>query len=138
MPRLVSFMLCDSINNVSTAPNEITTMLISPEIALRPQFIPGNFSFAVSIGIADIDLKKENRVRFSVLDPSGKVVFCSPDNPFSLSSDDDNLLPKMHQGFIVNLDIRNLSVPTEGEYQFLLYVNDAPMEPQVIPIFKRG
>lgn len=44
MAKLFSFTICDSINNLPASGGTVP-MLIAPQIALRPQFVPGNFSW---------------------------------------------------------------------------------------------
>lgn len=136
MAKLFSFTICDSINNLP-APGSTVPMLIAPQIALRPQFIPGNFSFGLAIGISGIDLQISNKLKFVIHSPDGKVVHDSGETDLPIVSKVDSFLPKMHQGFMMCIDIRNLLIPREGEYVFKFYLNGECVANQSVPIFKR-
>ena len=69
MANLVSFVICESINNMPAANMGVVPTLVAPQVALRPQFIPGNFSFGISVGLTGIDLNKVNKVRFTIKNP---------------------------------------------------------------------
>lgn len=136
MAKLVSFVLCDSINNITAPQSGMVTNLVSPQIALRPQFVPGNFSFAVAVGIADIDLQTENRMRFTIVDPTGEIAHDTGENVFPIFPAHDTM-PREHQGFMVNMDIRNLAVQAEGEFRFVFYINGTCIGEYKVPIYKR-
>ena len=109
MAKLFSFTICDSINNLPASGGTVP-MLIAPQIALRPQFVPGNFSFGLAIGMSETDL------------------------PIISKGD---TLPQKYQGFMMCVDIRNLVIPCEGEYIFTFYLNGECVAKQSVPIFKR-
>ena len=134
MAKVSMFTLCDSIENVHT-PGGVVTHLVAPRTVLRPEFVPSNFSFGVSIGVRDLDFSVPNKVKFIISSPSGKILQESSDINIEIPHVEDTL-PTEHQGFSINIDVRNLSVPEEGVYSFVLIVNDNPLETQEIPIFK--
>ena len=135
MAEIVSFMVCNSINNIPTPDNVMVSNIVSPQIVLRPQFIPGNFSFGVAIGIAGVDLSKPNKIRFQINGPDGKSVHDSGESDVPGDRPDD-ILPAKYQGFVICLDIRNFVIEQQGEYQFLLYLNGEKIGTNIIPIFK--
>ena len=47
MEKITSFTICESIANMGPAP-----ALVAPQTILRPQFIPGSFSFGIAVGIS--------------------------------------------------------------------------------------
>ena len=67
MAKLTAFMLCDSISAIPVPEGGVLQQLVSPQIALRPQFIPGNFSFGVAVGVQGVNLHITNRIRFLTL-----------------------------------------------------------------------
>lgn len=137
MAKVVSFVICDSIQNMPSPQNELVPTLVAPQIALRPQFIPSNFSFAMAVGISDIDLQAENQMRFVILDPGGVNIHDTGDSVLPKIEDHD-VLPREYQGFMVNMDIRNLTIPREGEYRFMFYMNGDCIGEYSVPIFKRA
>ena len=135
MANLFSFTICDSINNLAT-PTGPVPMLIAPQIALRPQFIPGNFSFAMAIGMSGINLNIPNNLRLTIHSPDGMIIHNSGENALPIATKDD-LLPAEYQGFMMCVDVRNLVIPCEGEYAFTFYLNGECVAKQMVPIFKK-
>ena len=139
MAKLAAFMLCDSINTIPIPAGGVLQQLISPQIALRPQFVPGNFSFGVTVGVQGVDLHITNRIRFTISDSHGKVIQDSgtSESP-PIPEDVPETMPKEYQGFLMNMDIRNLVINENGEYLFSIYVNDELIGTQSVPIFQRA
>lgn len=137
MANIVSFVVCDAINNISPDGERSVPALVAPQIALRPQFIPGNFSFGISVGVADIDLKVENRIRLTISDPAENIIHALGENELPRVPAKDTM-PQAFQGFMLAIDIRNLPIQSEGEYKFSVYLNDECIGVQTIPVFKRA
>ena len=137
MAKAVSFVICDSIQNVPGPQGELVPTIVAPQIALRPQFIPSYFSFAMALGVSDIDLRAENRMRLVILNPEGESIHDTGDSALPQVEDQD-VLPREYQGFIANMDIRNLAILSEGEYKFVSYVNGDCIGEYGVPIFKRA
>lgn len=136
MAKFTSFVVCESINNMPVANMNVVPTLVAPQVALRPQYVPGNFSFGVAVGINDIDLQAVNKVRFAIKSPEGIILQDSGVSELPVAPQ-DSALPPQYQGFMMCIDIRNLAVPCEGEYTFSFYLNDECVGDQIIPIFKR-
>lgn len=137
MAKLVSFTICESLNNTPSGNFGTVPVLISPQIVLRPQFIPGNFSFGIAVGISEVDIKVSNKVKFTITGPDGNVLNDSVETDLPVVVKPDSL-PDQYQGFMLCIDIRNLAVPCEGAYTFSLYLNGDQLTPQCIPIYKRS
>lgn len=136
MAQLVSFTICDSVNNVPS-PNGTVTTLSAPQIAIRPPYIPGALSFGIAIGVSGIELAKPNSFRFVIEDPTGKVVQDSLENALPIQTEEDTL-PSEYQGFMISLDIRNLPFEVEGLYTFSFYLNGTLLGAKGIPVFKKA
>lgn len=137
MAKLVSFVICDSINNIPATPVGMVPSLVAPQIAIRPQFIPGNFSFGIAIGISGIDLQTVNKMRFTITDPKGTIIQDSGDSELPVVPAKDSM-PDEYQGFMMCMDIRNLVIASEGEFLFSFYVNEELIGQQIIPVFRRS
>ena len=136
MARVSSFVVCNSINSFSSPENGMISNIISPQIVLRPQFIPSDYSFGIAIGVIDIDLKQSNSMRFVIKDPDGEII--NESGASELPADNrENTLPKEYQGYMICIDIRNLSVKKEGEYEFVFYINGKEIGTKEIPIFRK-
>ena len=135
MVRITTFTLCDSVNTQHGPQGQQTTQLVEPRIVLRPMFIPGNYSFGISIGVQGVNLHQQNRVSFQIFAPNGDIVQNSGTTDIPAFGQKDTLPPEF-QGLVLNLDIRNLIVKEEGIYKLILYINEEPLAAQQIPIFR--
>lgn len=136
MAKLFSFTICDSINNLPASGGSVP-MLISPQIALRPQFVPGNFSFGLAIGMSGINLQISNKLKLVIHSPDENIVYDSGETDLPIVLSKVDTLPQKYQGFMMCVDIRNLSIPCEGEYVFTIYLNGECIANQSVPIFKK-
>lgn len=134
MLRITMFMLGESVASVNTTNGE-TPHLVNPLVALRPAYIPGNFSFGASLGVQGVDPNVTNRIRFEIQSPSGEVVQQSPEIPLP-SHEEDPILPLEYQGLALTLDIRNMRIPEEGLYKFCLFINGEMLDPQNFAVYR--
>lgn len=136
MAKLFSFTICEAVTNAPAGGAGGVPALVAPQIALRPQFIPANFSFGVAVGIADINLKETNKVRFTITSPTGETVYDTGEAELPTILEQDSLPPE-HQGFMMSADIRNMPIPSEGVYVFTAYINGEVITTQNIPVYKK-
>jgi len=137
MEKLVYFMISDSLQNVIQPNNVSVPQLICPLLALRPQFIPSNFSFALTIGIQSVDLYTENKLKITFESPTGEIL---PNiGEFSLPKEQtkDHRLPTQYRGFVMSIDVRNFPFKIEGCYKFKVYFNDQLLSEQDMPVYIR-
>ena len=118
MAKIAMFMLCDAIS-----PEHSQMKLISPQFVLRPDFIPGNFSFGICAGISDI--------------PDDKIIYRLPDSNFERDAKEEDI-PREAQGFMIAMEVRNIPVKLEGEYKFVLYINGEEEDRHGFYICKRS
>lgn len=136
MAKLVMFMLCDSINNTPNPQGPgVFPSLVSPCVVLRPSFVPGSFSFGITAGVRDVDLEKPVVLSMQVISPTGEIVHDSGTANFPAMGPNDTL-PKEYQGFMINLDIRNMPIQEEGVFEFVLTINGEELARQEIPIYR--
>lgn len=135
MAKLVSFAICDSVNNVQS-PNGTIITLSAPQIAIRPPFVPGMLSFGLAFGIAGVELAKQNTFRFTIKDPSDKVIQDSSDKQLPIQPGTDRL-PAEYQGFMISLDIRNQLFEVEGLYTFSIYLNSDLLDEKKVPVYRK-
>jgi hypothetical protein len=128
------FMVCDSVGNTTLQPNVNVPQLTAPQAVLRPQFIPGNFSFGIAVGVIGVDLNKNNEIQFTIKAPDGKTVQDSGKNIFPALNEED-VLPEEYRGLMLTLDIRNLVIEIDGIYTFSLWINDELIGERNIPIY---
>lgn len=135
MAKVTMFALCDSVNNVQGPQGRMLTTLVEPRVVLRPLYIPGNFSFGVTVGVCGVDLDKPASILVKILGPDGDTAYQLGELTVPASGG-DSTLPRAYHGFMFNMDIRNMPVKAEGTYKFVLTVNGEDLEAQEIPIFR--
>lgn len=136
MAKLVAFLISENTQNVpKLGTNDTVPQITSPVIALRPQVIPTNFSFAITFGVADIDMSQKNTLRLVLKRPSGAILqdFGTAELCEMQSTD---TLPLEYSGFIGSVDFRNTLIDEEGCYRIELYINGELIGERYIPIFK--
>jgi hypothetical protein len=136
MPYLSTFVYCEGITVTPQKSGQIVS-LTNPQHIFTPDYIPGQFSFGISFGILDLDVKtKEYAARYVFKGPDGKIIvdtqkiILSRDNvetpPFDLPND-------MH-GVIMNLDFRNVPLKEEGVYESEIFIDDISLGVRKIKI----
>lgn len=136
MATITTFMICDNIENVPTSGGGAVPRLVAPQVALRPQFVPGNFSFGVAVGVCDVNLHKRIVLQYTITDPKGKLVQDSGPTEFP-AIDAPDTMPSEFQGFVMSIDVRNLMITAEGKYLFTLYIDGELIGSHEIPVFMR-
>ena len=136
MAELFSFTICESLSNMPVAAAGSVPVLVAPQIALRPQFIPGNFSFGIALGISGVNLKEPNKMKFIVKSPDGAIAYDSGETELPVVTKNDSL-PAEHQGFMMCIDVRNLVFRFEGEYIFSLFLNGENIANKSVPVYKK-
>ncbi len=137
MPKIVSFMLSAITNNVPNVTGGTVQQLTGPIIVLRPRYIPGEYSFAITLGINDVDLSVDNNLRLAITSPSGTSVFEINDGVLQATGK-DSVLPKAFQGFVISLPLLNIEFKEEGIYHLSVCMNDVELGIQDIPVFQAG
>lgn len=137
MAKISSFVICDTITNVSNGENPQVQALVNPQSILRPEFIPGTFSFGVSIGITGIVSDKPTDIKFEIQNPKGEIIQTSAGVlPVVPVVPGDEKLPNEYRGYQINMDLRNLTIREDGIYKLLIKINKEELS-RDIPIFQR-
>lgn len=123
-PYVATFMLSEETREVvNPGRNRSDLLLVNPTSSIRVPFIPATPSFAVSVGILQINLEKENNIQIKIVSPNTKTVF---DTGVVLLPRDMNLnkdIPLEGQGLNVNLNLQNVPCREEGTYVVDVYIN---------------
>lgn len=137
MARLASFLLSLLSQNIAASDGGIVQQLTGPLLVLRPKFIPSQYSFAVTIGINDIDLTQENILRIVLRTPTGSDLVDTGNITINPTPQDIQL-PEEWQGFVATLPIQNTEFAVEGVYQLIVFCNDELLGTQSIPVYQKG
>lgn len=137
MAELVSFILSAFSQNVPTSNGSIVQQLTAPVIALRPKFVPSEYSFSVTVGISGFDLTKDNTIRFVFETPAGTNLVDTGSISLSGTPHDDTL-PDEWQGIVVTLPIQNTQIETEGVYHLIVFFNEEQIDSKNIPVYRQS
>ena len=102
---------------------------------LNPANIPGQFSFAIIVGVRGVDSREPHRVQVQFLDPDGSAVLDTGTTPF-LASDAPARLPHEYAHVILGLQAMNVMLSREGLYRTRVIWDDELLEGNVIPVIK--
>ena len=137
MVKITSFMICNTIEKTTGVdPESGAPILVSPQVSVRPEFIPSNFSFGVAAGITNIDPSSDSRVKITIENPDGEIIFESDTVDLPKASNTDKKMPINYQGYMLTLDIRNLQIKKEGCYKFKVFIDDSLIDTKDIPIYE--
>lgn len=111
--------------------------VVNPMLLFSPKYIPGQFSFAVAIGILELDYRQAHKFRYLLKGPdltkeplvdTGDAVIPSQENPRNL--------PLEMQGIYMGFDLRNVEFTCEGKYTSEVLLDGVSLG--TYPIFAKG
>lgn len=134
MPFVSSFTYCDGVNTIMT-PQGPKNQLGMQLQAITPVAIPGNFTFSIVCGIADIK-GKDNKIRIQFVDIDGNTMYDTQDIVLPPAAE-ENLKVKS-QGVQFNLEMRNTVFNKEGIYATKILINGTEAGVYKIPVYAVG
>ena len=137
MAKLVSFIMSAISQNIPNKTGGVVQQLTGPMIVLRPRYVPSEYSFAITLGISNFDLTRENTMRIVLRSPSDDTLIDTGDSILPASPTDE-ILPKEFQGAVLSMPIQNIELKTEGIYQLEMFFNGESLGIQDIPVFRLG
>ena len=137
MAKLVSFIMSAISQNIPNKTGGVVQQLTGPMIVLRPRYVPSEYSFAITLGISNFDLSRENTMRIVLRSPSDDTLIDTGDSILPASPTDETL-PKEFQGAVLSMPIQNIELKTEGIYQLEMFFNGESLGIQDIPVFRLG
>lgn len=136
MANISYFMLFDQLSNVQLPDGQVAMQFTNPQPVLRPQFIPGNYSFAYCLAVRGVDFSKENTVCVRIEDPDCNVVYKMGEMKSPIAGDEGNLPPE-YKGFGINANMHNFAFEKKGVYHLIITINGEDLDPAEIPVFLR-
>lgn len=137
MAKISSFMICESVMNIQMPQGESVPQLHAPLSVLRPPYIPGSYSFGISLGITGASFTSDNKVRLGILSPDGTEIFNSGEINLG-KIPEEKIIPLQYQGFVLTTDIRNLVFPREGLYYAEVTINGESAGKHPFPVYRKG
>ncbi|WJE16198.1 hypothetical protein QRD89_02285 [Halobacillus sp. ACCC02827] len=131
MAKVSSFVYCDRAEFDESHPKPKINELLD---IIRPNSLPGNFSFSIVFGLIGLDRNQEIRIVFK--GPDGEILLDTEMSKLHFEFNPKH--PLKHQGVYIAMDIRNVDIPVEGIYETELYEPKGQIGNFPIPAFKRG
>ena len=116
MAKLSNFIYCINAERIKNENGEESINAFNVLSAMRPEFVPGMFSFSIVFFIQGLDIKKSNKVQ---------VIFTKKDDDCRLVDSGvveippmpkKSTLPQEYSGLNITMDCRNVSFKSEGIY----------------------
>lgn len=137
MPIIASHILGENLQSVPNGMGGIVQHLTAPMTVIRPQYIPGNYSFSALIGIKDIDMQRENTMQVLLKTPTGEVLNDLGEKPLPVVVPDSNLPPE-YAGFMLGVDFRNVVFAEAGCYKIEITINNELIGDIEVPVFRKA
>lgn len=123
MPKISTFMYCEQ---AGIDQNTQKTIINGPLHIFTPPFVPSVFSFSIVFGVIGFEGTEENVINLKFLNWDGKVLVDTGEiivNAENQHHEEKTPLPSEAQGFIANMDFRNVVMDSEGIYKTQIYIN---------------
>lgn len=123
MPHISTFVYCEGfqIDNPQIG-QQPKLHIVGPMHVLTPQFVPTTFSFGLFFGILDFNMGEEHKVRVTFLSPKVEDKLLLDTGDIVLPPNKIDTVQDM-QGFMMNLDLRNMVIEYNGEYKSEIYLD---------------
>lgn len=116
MPYVSLFVYSDGTKTENHPQPEMH--IINPKIIFTPMFIPGQYSFDVTVGIMELDTEKEEHTaRYTFSGPDGGIIINSGGIRLQKTEQPQKNLPPDMRGGIISLDFRNVILNKNGTYK---------------------
>lgn len=123
-PIISSFMFSDETQNVQTQPQSASLHLINPLNVIRPHFVPGSYTFAMSFGILRLLLTQSHNLQIIMKSPSGKISLDTGVIYISQPAPVEDDLPLEAHGMMFNFNFRNVPFEENGEYLTTIIIDE--------------
>ncbi|MFF2016202.1 hypothetical protein [Paenibacillus sp. NPDC058177] len=125
MPRVSMFVYSESADPEVT-PQGQKLKIINPYATLNPIFVPGAFSFSISLGLQGVEHGIEHAlvITFSLNEENSPNIIDTGELRFKTENDPANInIPVQYQGFALSIDCKNVVFRQNGEYVSKVYFN---------------
>lgn len=137
MPEITTFMISERSSREDIGDGNVCLHLINPIPLVRPPYIPGLFSFTVSIGVIGVSISAGHKIFIQMLSPDGdEVIKIEHELPMdAIQTPKDEAT---EGAFLMGLELSNVDLTVEGKYRFHLEIDGSPMRDVSVYVYKRG
>ncbi|MEQ6389290.1 hypothetical protein RZN22_08160 [Bacillaceae bacterium S4-13-58] len=129
MAKVSSFIYCEQADIKKGEKPEIGEILD----VLRPDYIPGNYSFSIVFSLMDVQENQDLKVEF--IGPNKNVVLET--DAFEINGNAGDEHPSEYSGVFAAFDFRNLTFKFPGIYYTNIYINGLQIASFPIPVLKK-
>ncbi|MDH4419971.1 hypothetical protein QEZ44_00660 [Bacillus cereus] len=138
MPYLSTFVFSEDSKQVLDSNGQGSSLhLVNPQNIFRPMFIPGTYSFSVTLGIGALDITAENTfqlvIRFDKDD--SQAVINTGEVLLPKSPQRDPIIPPEAEGIMFNMDFRNAPFKIAGKYIAEVFINKKLIDTKTLYIY---
>lgn len=134
MAKIDNFIYC---LNVDRAPENQNIVIIKGiSCSLSPDFIPGNYTFAIAFSVLDID-EGEHNIKIQFVNPQEEVV-ANVDDIKIIYVHEKNNIPNKWKGVNVTLSLNNVVIQSEGIYKTIVFFDGEKLNEKEIYIAKKA
>lgn len=128
-------MLCENIIDMRRPNEAALTHLVAPKGLLNVQSLPAKISFGVSVGIVNINWNNIKDISYEIYSSNGECLEKSPvlriPDEYTQASASANV-----QNIAFNIKVKNMNVPEEGNYKFVLFINGECVGEKSFPVLQ--
>lgn len=134
MSSRVSVFVYSDDSGLEQTPNGPRLHVINPQQVLKPAFVPGMFSFSITVGIVDLDTTVEHEIRLCFTDPQHEQLMdpITVSSPIGMDAD----LPQEARGFMMSVNARNVVFDQEGFHQTMVWLDNVLLGE--FPVYVKG
>ena len=133
MAHISTFVYCEGIQVEETNQGN-KTHIINPQQIFTPAFIPSLYSFSISFGVIGVKYKENQVMVYKFINTNtNEALIDSGDININSKKTD---LPEELNGFMMNIDFKNIVFKNEGYYESEIYLNNEKIGSY--PIFVKG
>ena len=126
MAKISDIIFCLNATNVEGEGASADRILT----ALRPEYIPGLFSFSVVVTVLDLDPKLEHPFLILFTDPYGTEIV-KAEGTFHTREDASNL-PAKYKGVNMVMNLGNVNFKVSGEYKMEISIDGNLIQEKLI------
>lgn len=137
MAHVSTFVYAQDSNTEPNGSGGNDLHLINPQHIFTPPFMPSLFSFVIMFGILGIEQSSTNKIRIVFRGPNPEEAPLVDSGEFDYPANNQGVsLPIEMQGFLMNLNLRNVPFKHEGVYTTEIFANGKSLG--VFPIQVKG
>lgn len=124
-PYITGFMTSEAIEDrLTTDKTRGVLHIVNPLNNINLPFLPATYSFFVSFSLLGMDPEKDFSLEVELIAPNELSVFKSGKLALQKNESFNSKLPKESNGFMCNLELRNVVIREQGKHMCNIYIDE--------------